>query len=215
LVITPNTTLRAKPTSTFSFSITATASADLTGGEKDVVTEVFKNVKIAYADYYYNTNDEDEITDGIAIVNGTYVCDDDVSYEVELDASEKGKNLAFTDAPSNEMLDKFFDIPMSFYTFTESPKFNNVGTLTIAVADPDETDYYFYAIDAKGELSTISKAEYDEDEGAFTLKTRTLGAYVVSEEELDVDAFNTHMDTVNAATEETTTNPEANPSTGR
>ena len=88
------------------------------------------------------------------------------------------------------------DAELSFYKWDGNPTFNSTATVYFYEADEDS---YVYEI-KNGKLTEVG--EYDDDEGCWVLKTRTLGEYVVSDTEL-----------VNAKGE--TTEPEVtNPDTG-
>ena len=89
---------------------------------------------------------------------------------------------------------------MTFYKWEGNPTFNSTATVYFYEAGED---YYVYEID-NGRLTEVG--EYDDDEGCWVLKARTLGAYVVSDTEL-----------VNAADEDGDTSTDAeveNPDTG-
>ena len=60
--------------------------------------------------------------------------------------------------------------------------FNKTGEMTIYA---DEGSY-LYEVNSDGLLEEVD-AEYDEYEEAFKFKTRTLGRYVISDQELDLD----------------------------
>ena len=57
-------------------------------------------------------------------------------------------------------------------------------------------------------LKEISKAEYDEDYGAWKIRTRKLGSYVVSDTELDLSASSSSGDASSSGTS------SSNPTTG-
>ncbi len=87
-----------------------------------------------------------------------------------------------------------------FYNFTKTPSFNRTGVVYLAA----EEDMYVYEV-KDGALVAIKGLKYDEDMGAFTWKTRTLGSYVVS----DVEVAAASAAAAAPAAE------KANPSTGR
>lgn len=58
--------------------------------------------------------------------------------------------------------------------------FNKVGTLFI----PADADSFLYEVRSNGALFTVPGAEYDEYDEGFLFKTRTLGTYIVSDEQL-------------------------------
>ena len=92
------------------------------------------------------------------------------------------------------------DADMYFYEWEGAPTFD--ATATVYFNDADESCYVYQI--KNGRLTEAGS--YDDDEGCWVLKTRTLGAYVVSTEEL-----------VNAADEDGDTSTDAtveNPDTG-
>ena len=82
------------------------------------------------------------------------------------------------------------------------------GELTIEAPEGS----FLYAVNADGSVSAI-KAEYDEQEEAFKLKTRTLGAYVISDSELKT-GVSTGTSSESENNSGTTENVKPNPSTG-
>ena len=66
-------------------------------------------------------------------------------------------------------------------------KFNRTGEFFLAVGE-DAEDYaqFLYQVNSDGSLSEVAGAEYDDSDGGFYFKTRTLGTYVCSDMELEV-----------------------------
>ncbi len=69
--------------------------------------------------------------------------------------------------------------------------FNRTGELTLTGCGmfSDIEDKWLYAVDQDGEISLVADSDsdmYDEYEEAFKIKTRTLGVYFISDEELDL-----------------------------
>ena len=96
---------------------------------------------------------------------------------------------------------------LDFVTFNNA-SFNRIGELTIEAPEGS----FLYAVNADGSVSAI-KAEYDEQEEAFKLKTRTLGAYVISDSELKT-GVSTGTSSESENNSGTTENVKPNPSTG-
>ena len=71
------------------------------------------------------------------------------------------------------------DATMDFLNFEGTPTFNSTATLSFYGADEDS---FIYEI-KNGKL-VKSDAEWSEDNGAWELKTRTLGSYVISDKAL-------------------------------
>ena len=95
---------------------------------------------------------------------------------------------------------------MDFVTFEGEPSFNKNGTLYIYAAE----DTFLYKV-IDGKLTAVD-ASYNEDYEAWELKTRSLGEYVISDKEIDLDAVNTE-DKDDASS--TTDGGKENPDTGR
>ena len=121
----------------------------------------------------------------------------------EFDArGQSALNLEFTFDFNKEIADLFPEANIDFLTFTSKPATNRTGDLYI-VADEDT---YLYevtddgvktvaylpaggtgsaAVSAALGVKNINGAEYDEKEGAWHIRTRKLGAYAISDTELD------------------------------
>ena len=97
---------------------------------------------------------------------------------------------------------------MDFVTFEGEPSFNKNGTMYIYA----DADTFLYQV-VDGKLAAVD-AEYDEDYEAWTFKTRSLGEYVISDKEIDLDAVNTEVDDKDDASS-TTDGGTTNPDTGR
>ena len=99
----------------------------------------------------------------------------------EFDArGQSALNLEFTFDFNKEIADLFPEANIDFLTFTSKPATNRTGDLYI-VADEDT---YLYEVTDNG-VKEIPNAEYDEKEGAWHIRTRKLGAYAISDAELD------------------------------
>ena len=99
----------------------------------------------------------------------------------EFDArGQSALNLEFTFDFNKEIADLFPEANIDFLTFTSKPATNRTGDLYI-VADEDT---YLYEVTDNG-VKEIPNAEYDEKEGAWHIRTRKLGAYAISDTELD------------------------------
>ena len=124
-----------------------------------------------------------------------------------VDVTGQGKlNLAWNTDFNKEVADLDKSANMDFVTFEGTPSFNKNGTLYI-YADKDS---YLYEI-VDGKLVAVD-AEYDEDYEAWSFKTRTLGAYVISDKELEEQVI---TDGDEDASSSTTDGGKENPDTGR
>ncbi|MEG1849595.1 MAG: hypothetical protein RR197_03470, partial [Oscillospiraceae bacterium] len=77
-----------------------------------------------------------------------------------------------------ELAEQYFDANLEFWN-GNGRSFNKTGLLSLAAAEGS----YLYQLDGDGVLHPV-KARYDEYEGAFQIKTRTLGRYVISDQRL-------------------------------
>lgn len=113
----------------------------------------------------------------------TAVGDDDVDVEVRVYDGDKLYLYNENDA-DNDILKAYADTDadITFLTFTGSPTFNSTATVRFY----KEEDSHIYGV-KDGKLTNVN-AKWDDDEGCFILKTRTLGAYVFSDKALSVSA---------------------------
>ncbi len=125
-----------------------------------------------------------------------------------VDVTGQGKlNLAWNTDFNKEVADLDKSANMDFVTFEGTPSFNKNGTLYI-YADKDS---YLYEI-VDGKLVAVD-AEYDEDYEAWSFKTRTLGAYVISDKELEEQVITDGDEDASSSTTED--GGKKNPDTGR
>ena len=125
-----------------------------------------------------------------------------------VDVTGQGKlNLAWNTDFNKEVADLDKSANMDFVTFEGTPSFNKNGTLYI-YADKDS---YLYEI-VDGKLVAID-ADYDEDYEAWSFKTRTLGAYVISDKELEEQVITDGDEDASSSTTED--GGKENPDTGR
>ncbi len=115
-----------------------------------------------------------------------------------------------TDTFNHEIGDMYPSANLHFFNGNYAT-FNRTGELTLTGCGlfSDMDDKFLYAVDQDGEISLVADSDsdmYDEYEEAFKIKTRTLGVYFISDEELDL---------VEDVVVETTPEPEKeNPGTG-
>ena len=115
--------------------------------------------------------------------NGVFTfTENDAQFEVKL-AKQDDLNLFYTSKPTSEikkLMVKNSSADVEVFSFPGKPTFDFSGTLTYYVSDPDEK-WYMYELTDKG-LKEVGK--YDKDDDCFTLKTRTLGTYLISDKAL-------------------------------
>ena len=130
----------------------------------------------------------------------------------EFDArGQSALNLEFTFDFNKEIADLFPKANIDFLTFTSKPSTNRTGDLYI-VADEDT---FLYEVTEDG-VKEIPNAEYSEKEGAWHIRTRKLGAYAISDTELDTSVKVNGKD--EASSKPNTSKPNGgknNPNTGR
>ena len=107
------------------------------------------------------------------------------------------------------------DYELFFYNWPCEPKFNRTGSLYFYSDEVSFKDFHVYEIvDAKtGELSEVP-AHWDEEEGTLYIRTRVLGNYVLSANELVEDVEEVPSEETETPSEETEADKD-NPSTGR
>ena len=107
--------------------------------------------------------------------------DTDVEVEVRVYDGDKFFLVNNIDA-DDDILKKYADADadISFLTFEADPTFNSTATVRFY----KDEDSFIYGM-KDGKLVNVN-AKWDDDEGCFILKTRTLGAYVFSDKKLSV-----------------------------
>ena len=137
-------------------------------------------------------------------------------------------NLAYTTEFNKEIADLFPEANIDFITWTAAPATNRTGDLYITA----DEDTYLYEVTDKGVqtvaylpaagngvvsaalgVKDIAGAEFDEDEGAWHIRTRKLGSYAISDMELDT-SITVDGDEVSSGSS-TDNGDKPNPDTGR
>ena len=187
------------------------------GDKKDTgYTETQRTVEIGL-EYGYKTEDFDEVDD---FADAQIVDFDDCDGEEDLDFGDymtftvnldgQGKlNLKNNTKFVSEIADLDKSANMDFITFEQTPSFNKVGTAYIYAAD----DTYLYEV-VDGKLEAVD-AKYNEDYEAWEFKTRTLGQYVISDKELDLESITDNTDDKDDSSSTTEDGNKKNPDTGR
>ena len=136
-------------------------------------------------------------------------------FVVDIDDNDGKKNLSYTTAPVDALIEANPEANMDFFTLKAAPRFNKIGEMTI-YADGDVFKY-IYEVDKDGQLKEVN-ATYDEDEEGFVFKTRQLGSYVMSDIELVGAAIDEEVpgesDTEVPGESDTTDDGRDNPETG-
>ena len=121
-----------------------------------------------------------------------------------VDVSGQGKLLVKFDTKANADIDAANPAAITKYVNFNGVTFNRSGSLFLE--SPEGAYEYIYAI-VNGKLAAIPTAEYDDYDEGFYVKTRTLGAYVLSDIELVNPVEEAEVTDVTAV-------PVVNPDTG-
>lgn len=138
-------------------------------------------------------DDYDEATDYVSIEPGeravvSFADDASDEFTVEFgddayfvfNARGQGKlNLAYNTKYNKDFAYDYDDANIDFINFEGEPTTNRTGTLYI-YADEDS---YIYEVTSKG-AKKINGAYYDDDEGAWVIRTRNLTSYAISDKKL-------------------------------
>ena len=183
-------------------------SSNKTTGLEDI------NITVGVDAVDYDVAEGDEFNNGpVKFENGSVKINDVVNmtfgddFEFEVDVTGQGKlNLAWNTDFNKEFAAMYDYANIDFLTFEYAPSFNKTG---VAYIYADE-DAYIYEVTADG-AKEIKGLKWDEDYEAWTFKTRTLGAYAISDVELDEKTVTEDKDDASS----TTDGGKENPDTGR
>ena len=135
----------------------------------------------------------------------------------EFNARGQGKlNLAYNTKYNKDFAYDYDDANIDFINFEGEPTTNRTGTLYI-YADEDS---YIYEVTSKG-AKKINGAYYDDDEGAWVIRTRSLTSYAISDKKLKtVDQMDNGSSSSSGSNSGSTSgsgsnNGKPNPDTGR
>ena len=137
-------------------------------------------------------------------------CADDKDTNVEVRVYDGDKLYLYNDVdPDTDILKKYADVDadLTFLNFPGEPTFN--ATATVRFYKPEGTYIYqnkdgvlsrITAANAGGVGQTAGNVKWDDDEGCYVLRTRTLGKYVFSDKPLNVSAASDSAATTNPDT---------------
>ena len=133
-------------------------------------------------DTLYKVTKADGVKDEYGTLEFTSA-DPDTDIEVRVYKNDKLYLASDVDADS-DILKKYADndADITFLNFPGEPTFNATATVYFY----KDEDSFVYAL-KDGKLTTVN-AKWSDDDGAFVLKTRTLGSYVFSDKKLSVAA---------------------------
>ena len=119
--------------------------------------------------------------------------------------------LAHTVTPDKDVLiaNADNDATIDFLNFEGAPTFNSTATLSFYGVDEDSFIY-----ELKNGKLVKSDAEWNEDNGTWELKTRTLGSYVFSDKSLKSPSGSTSGDSGSGSSGSGSNDPVKNPDTG-
>ena len=123
-------------------------------------------------------------------------------------------NFGYTLKFNKEIADLFPKANIDFISWNAEPATNRTGDLYITAKE--DTFLYQVTEDGKG-IKEVKGADYNEDEGAWHIRTRKLGSYVISDMELDTTAKVEDKDEAssNSSTSSKPNGDKHNPDTGR
>ena len=123
-------------------------------------------------------------------------------------------NFGYTLKFNKEIADLFPKANIDFISWNAEPATNRTGDLYITAKE--DTFLYQVTEDGKG-IKEVNGADYNEDEGAWHIRTRKLGSYVISDMELDTTAKVEDKDEAssNSSTSSKPNGDKHNPDTGR
>ncbi len=154
-------------------------------------------------------NDNAAIFDDDDVTFATFTWDtlDELEYAVKMSKQDAVNMYVDTKATDEikAIMKKYEDADISVVNFKGRPDFDFTGTLTYYVEDED-TEYFFYEVKDGKPVKTAAK--YDDEDACFTLKTRALGTYIISDTEMDAADFASDGD------DKTDTDDKENPETG-
>ena len=163
--------------------IDANGDADIDNSKDPTVTKAFDdddNDKYLWKVVKGTDADGEDVTYGTLDFEAA---DDDV--EIEVRVYDGDKLYLYNDVSADSAILKAYadtDAEISFLNFNGTPTFNATATVRFY----KDEDSYIYGV-KDGKLTNVN-AKWDDDEGCFILKTRTLGSYVFSDKKLNVAA---------------------------
>ncbi len=201
----------AESNSTSSVDVVGTVEMRKSGSFDYEDMQLDLNMEVAYpmAEDTVITEDPQIFKEGAGFVGDseeefTFECDDDSYFTVNTVGQSKLLLAATTDFDS-DIADLYPDANLNFF-YGNGATFNKTGILTLAA---DEGSF-LYQIKEDGTMVRVN-AEYDDYDEAFTIRTKTLGKYVISDTALTI--INKPVDNGNDDGVTTPTTP-SNPSTG-
>ncbi len=129
--------------------------------------------------------DNDAGTKGTAVYGTMEMTARDTDVEIEARVYDGDKLFLYNEIDADDDILKKYadtDADITFLSFPAAPTFNATATVRFY----KDEDSFVYGM-KNGQLVNVN-AKWDDDEGCFVLKTRTLGSYVFSDKKLSVAA---------------------------
>ncbi|MDD2956640.1 MAG: hypothetical protein PHD67_10080 [Oscillospiraceae bacterium] len=146
----------------------------------------------------------DELSGGKAVT----FFHDSWKYSVRVTGLE-GRNLLSNENAIKEIVSKFENNEFKFVSFPGGPVFDFTGALEIDVADiSDDFDGKYFVYRYLGGKLSLMNSTYDEDEDVLTLKTNTLGRFVITNQEIKDGTVVVEMNSGSSGSEGDKTNPD-------
>ena len=176
----------AESNSTSSVDVVGTVEMRKSGSFDYEDMQLDINMEVAYpvANDTVITEDLQLFKEGAGFVGDSeeefsFECDDDSYFTVNTVGQSKLLLAATTDFDS-KIADLYPDANLNFF-YGNGATFNKTGILTLAA---DEGSF-LYQLKDDGTMVRLN-AEYDEYDEAFTIKTKTLGKYIISDTALTI-----------------------------
>ena len=174
--------LSQKKANSNSAELTVSFSTGYAEAEDKVIHSLSAGDKVA-VDNNHPVYTKDQLSDIAELNNGRKVTFTGKGWEFMTSLSGQGAvNLLNNTNDVDEILEKYEENSFRFVTFPAGPKFRTSGSLVIDVEDYavdfNETFYVYRYLD--GKLTALSSS-YDSFEETLTVKTDTLGRFVITD----------------------------------
>lgn len=158
-------------------------------GEKVNAVNVIADCEFDDEDVYINLvefNEYHTVADFAADVKNIEL-EDNNGFYFDVKASDQGKlNLNYDNVAIKSVARIApVDADLTFYNFYGYPEFDFTGKVTLT-PEEDDVEYFVYSVAKDGKITKVN-ARLNEDGDAYEFKTRTLGCYVLSDMELDIE----------------------------
>ena len=158
-------------------------------GEKVNVVNAIADCEFDDEDVYINLvefNEYHTVADFTADVKNIEL-EDNNGFYFDVKASDQGKlNLNYDNVAIKSVARIApADADLTFFNFYAYPEFDFTGKVTLT-PEEDDVEYFVYSVAKNGKITKVN-AKLNEDGDAYEFKTRTLGCYVLTDMELDIE----------------------------